>query len=91
MANTPLTKSDFHKLLLVVCRGSHDREEYDYCIDTMFDPMDQEQRDYYWDSYCEMKIVLDVLNQVGAGLHLSTGHLPNEIPDNVVSIKPEDR
>lgn len=80
----------FHKLILVVCKGSEDRKEYDFCMDTVFEDMGQEQRDYYWESYVEMEKVRKVLNGLGAGLTLSTEHLPSELPDNVVPIKPED-
>ena len=85
-----LSKDDFHKIILVVCRGSEDREEFNFVIDQMFE-LDNDQRNYYWESYSEAQGILKVLNLLGANVSLSTEHLKEEgnLPDNVTPIRPE--
>lgn len=89
-----LAKSDFHKIILVVCQGSKDREEFEFCMNAMFE-IDDKTRNYYWESYCEAQGVLRVLNLLGADMSLSTEHgqtldeMVKKPPDNVIPIKPE--
>lgn len=88
--NLKLPRSDFHQIILVVCRGSEDRKQFDFCIDRMFE-IDDDTRNYYWESFCEAQGILKVLNLLGANVSLSTEHPhPNEdLPDNVSPIRPE--
>ena len=40
------SREAFHKLLLVLCRGSIDRTEYNTVIDIVFEGMEDDQRNY---------------------------------------------
>ena len=82
-----ILKDDFQKIVLVICKGSEDREEYEFCMNEMFE-ITGDQRNYYWESYCEAKGILDALNFLGkAKLSLSTEHPKDIFPDNVSPIK----
>lgn len=83
----------FHTLVLVLCRGSSDREEYNRVIDLVFENMSDNQRNYYWESYNELKGVATIINLL-ENIDVNIAVTPNESqsidksPDNVVPIKP---
>ena len=81
------SREAFHKLLLVLCRGSIDRTEYNTVIDIVFEGMEDDQRNYYWESYCESKGTLDVLNALGLNMNITTEHKEPVLPDNVHPIR----
>jgi len=83
------TRDTLHMILLVLCRGSENRKQYDSIMDIIFPDMPNEQRNYYYESFSEAQGILNVLNLLGAKMHLSTEHPKpdDDLPDNVTPIR----
>lgn len=79
-------KKTFHRLLLIICRGSENREDYNFTIDTVFENMQDEQRDYYWETYCDMQGIAKVIDFLkNTTVTLTTD---SDLPENVIPIRP---